>query len=64
LSTLPIPSLPEELSPFVTCIPLQWLCWAIASARGYDVVAKNGIHKNPNVYESVHRHLVRGFGAE
>ena len=52
-------ALPEEWSPLVTCLPLQWLCWAVATARGYDVLAKDGIHRNPAAYESAHRAWVR-----
>ncbi len=56
---LPIPVLAEEWSPFITCLPLQWLCWAIATAKGYDVIRKDGRRANPEVYERVHMRWVR-----
>lgn len=59
IQTLPIPAIVEEWSPFVTCLPLQWLCWAVATAKGYDVVSKNGRRTNAEVYEVVHRRWVR-----
>lgn len=52
-------SLPEEWSPFVLSIPLQWLCWALANVQGYDVVTKAGRLKNPESYEAAHREWVR-----
>jgi glucosamine--fructose-6-phosphate aminotransferase (isomerizing) len=36
-STLIIPEIEEEFSPFLTCLPLQLLCWAIANSKNYDV---------------------------
>ncbi|HBY93141.1 MAG TPA: hypothetical protein DEP84_04110 [Chloroflexi bacterium] len=59
IRTLTTPSIAEEWSPFLTCLPLQWLCWAVATAKGYDVVRKNGRRENAEMYEAVHRQWVR-----
>ncbi|MDH3676633.1 MAG: SIS domain-containing protein, partial [Anaerolineae bacterium] len=59
IHTLSIPPLSEAWSPFLTSLPAQWLCWAISSTKGYDVVTKDGRHPNPGVYESAHRAWVR-----
>jgi glucosamine 6-phosphate synthetase-like amidotransferase/phosphosugar isomerase protein len=53
------PALAEEWSPFGTCLSVQWLCWAVATAKGYDVVAKNSLAANPKLYEQAHRQLIR-----
>lgn len=53
------PSTEEEWSPFVTSIALQWLCWAVATEKGYDVVKKDGRRPNPEIYEAAHRAWVR-----
>jgi glucosamine 6-phosphate synthetase-like amidotransferase/phosphosugar isomerase protein len=53
------PPLDEEWSPFGTCLSVQWLCWAVATAKGYDVVAKNSLAANPKLYEQAHRQLIR-----
>jgi fructoselysine-6-P-deglycase FrlB-like protein len=52
-------AVPEEWSPFVTSLPLQWLCWAIASAKSLDVVAKTGRAIDTQVYDSVQRSWIR-----
>jgi fructoselysine-6-P-deglycase FrlB-like protein len=44
-------SLPEEWSPFATTVAVQQLCWAVATAKGYDVVRKDGRHADPAPYE-------------
>jgi glucosamine 6-phosphate synthetase-like amidotransferase/phosphosugar isomerase protein len=49
ISVLEVPTLGEEWSPFVTCLPLQWLCWAIANAKGF------GRRHSPEVYERAQR---------
>lgn len=53
------PRLSEEWSPFGTTLAVQWLCWAIATAKGYDVVTKDGLHSHPELYEQAHWRLVR-----
>lgn len=59
---LHIPSIAEMWSPFLTSLPTQWICWAVATAKGYDVVSKDGRHPNPEVYELAHREWVRDSG--
>lgn len=56
---LHIPALPEPWSPLVASIPLQWLCHALATSRGYDVVRKDGLRENPEAYEALHWRMVR-----
>jgi glucosamine--fructose-6-phosphate aminotransferase (isomerizing) len=56
---LSIPRIDEMWSPFVCCVSLQWLCWAIASEKGYDVVKKDGRHSNPELYDRVFLGWVR-----
>ncbi len=34
---IPISKIDEEWAPFLTCIPIQLLCWAISNAKGYEV---------------------------
>lgn len=53
-------ALPEEWSPFATAVPVQWLCWAIATAKGYDVERKDGRHADPGPYELAHERWVKG----
>jgi glucosamine--fructose-6-phosphate aminotransferase (isomerizing) len=53
------PALTEEWSPFGTGLSMQWLCWAVATVKGYDVVTKNSLGKNAEWYERAHRQLVR-----
>lgn len=53
VEVIPIESFEEEWSPFLTCLPLQLLCWAIATAKGYDVVLKNGRQPNPEIYQGL-----------
>ncbi len=57
---LPLPAVDEEWSPLPASIPLQWLSWAVATAKGYDVLTKEGRHANAKEYESIHWQLVRG----
>lgn len=57
---LPLPEVSEEWSPFVTAVALQWLCWSVATVKGYDVIDKSGRVPNPQLYEAVHRVWVRG----
>lgn len=59
VTVLPTPAIDEIWSPFLTSIAIQWLCWAVATAKGYDVVQKDGRHANPDVYEEAHRTWVR-----
>ena len=56
--TLTIPDISEEWSPFLTAIPLQWICLAVSNAKGYDVIAKDGRHANASQYEQAHRRWV------
>jgi glucosamine--fructose-6-phosphate aminotransferase (isomerizing) len=42
---LAVPRLPEELSPMVEIIPLQWLAYELALARGDDPDAPRGLRK-------------------
>lgn len=60
VQTLYAPALAEEWSPFGTSLSVQWLCWAIATAKGYDVVTKSGLRADPQLYEQAHWKLVRG----
>jgi glucosamine--fructose-6-phosphate aminotransferase (isomerizing) len=46
--------LPEEWSPFATAVAVQWLCHAIATEKGYDVVRKDGRHADPGAYARAH----------
>lgn len=59
ISCLRVPHLPEVWSPFGTTLAVQWLCWAIATAKGYDVLTKDGVHPHPELYEQAHWQLVR-----
>ncbi len=61
IHSLIVPTIAEEWSAFTTTIPLQWLCWGVANAKGYDVVKKDGLHDNPESYEAAHRKWVRGL---
>lgn len=56
---LQIPMLPEEWSPFLTCLPLQILTFALASAKGYDVVKGEGRVKNIEKVRAVQRKWIR-----
>lgn len=56
---LSVPSVPEEWTPFTTSIPLQWLSWAVATAKEYDVLKKDGRHDDPELYEAAHHEWVR-----
>jgi fructoselysine-6-P-deglycase FrlB-like protein len=48
-------NLPEEWSPFATAVAVQWLCHAIATEKGYDVVRKDGRHaERTSRYLSAH----------
>jgi glucosamine 6-phosphate synthetase-like amidotransferase/phosphosugar isomerase protein len=52
---LGIPTLAEVWSPFVTCLPMQWLCLSVANRRGMDVVRKTGNLANPEIYDQVQK---------
>jgi glucosamine--fructose-6-phosphate aminotransferase (isomerizing) len=56
---LPVTELPEAWSPFATTVPVQWLAWALATEKGYDVVRKDGRHADPAPYERAHERWVR-----
>ncbi|MFN8457993.1 MAG: SIS domain-containing protein [Anaerolineae bacterium] len=58
ISCLRVPICPKW-SPFGTTLAVQWLCWAIATAKGYDVLTKDGVHPHPELYEQAHWRLVR-----
>lgn len=60
LTTFPVPSVPPEWSPFYTTLPLQLICWAVATEKGYDVIRKDGRIRNPEDYEKAHWSWVRG----
>lgn len=47
-----IPDISEEWSPFLTCLPLQQICWAISNAKDYDVTA-GGRFASGEAYDSV-----------
>lgn len=57
---IPVAALREEWSPFATAVAVQWLCWAIATAKEYDVVRKDGRHADAAKYELAHRRWFSG----
>jgi glucosamine--fructose-6-phosphate aminotransferase (isomerizing) len=57
-----IPTLPEEWSPFLTCLPLQLLTYSLASAKGYDVVLGEGRVKNIHRVREVQKKWIRSEG--
>jgi glucosamine--fructose-6-phosphate aminotransferase (isomerizing) len=59
IQNLSFPEIREDWSPFLTCIPVQLLTWAIASARGYDVVVGEGRVKNIRLVREVQRSWIR-----
>jgi glucosamine 6-phosphate synthetase-like amidotransferase/phosphosugar isomerase protein len=61
VQTIAIPLVDEMWSPFLCSITLQWLCWAIASEKGYDVIKKDGRRSNPELYDKVFLQWVRTF---
>ena len=42
---LPVPAVPEELSPVLEVLPLQRLAWELATSRGYDPDRPAGLRK-------------------
>lgn len=60
--TLVIPNAAEEWSPFMTCLPAQWLCYFIAETKGIDVTA-GGRFYSPEAYKKAFEYL-RGIEPE
>jgi fructoselysine-6-P-deglycase FrlB-like protein len=58
-TTLVIPLVDEEWSPFFTALPLQWFCWALAGSRGYDVVSKEGTDLQIETYDQVQKEWLK-----
>jgi glucosamine 6-phosphate synthetase-like amidotransferase/phosphosugar isomerase protein len=56
---IPIPQIPEFWSPFLTCIPLQFLSWAIATTKGYDVVVGEGRVKDIRKIREIQNNWIR-----
>jgi glucosamine--fructose-6-phosphate aminotransferase (isomerizing) len=54
-----IPKVEEEWSPFLTSVPLQVFAYAIATAKGYDVVDGNGRIQNIKKYRAIQRSWIR-----
>ncbi|MFC1802403.1 SIS domain-containing protein [Thermoproteota archaeon] len=59
LPSFQIPLLPEKLSPFLSCIPLQLLTWAVASEKGYDVNIGEGRVKNIEKVRKIQKFWIR-----
>jgi glutamine---fructose-6-phosphate transaminase (isomerizing) len=61
-TTLVVPQVDEEWSPFFTTLPLQWFCWAVAGSRGYDVVSKEGSGLEVESYDRVQKDWLKAEG--
>jgi glutamine---fructose-6-phosphate transaminase (isomerizing) len=53
---LSVPKVEEEWSPFLTCLPMQLICWSVANAKGFDVT-KDGRFASKDTYQAVLKHL-------
>ncbi|MDP9485419.1 MAG: SIS domain-containing protein, partial [Actinomycetota bacterium] len=48
-SVLPVPNVPQILSPLVSTVPLQFLAYHVAKARGLDVDKPRNLAKSVTV---------------